>query len=448
MRRAVGGLWFYLADLDVDRVNRIVTRGSQCFTVAIPSGLLSASRSTIALLSLSHKTIDYIAVVSVVSRSSDLEAKAQIGPVVALESQAECGKVIASMPSKFRQYVAEPTQRVVSITPKTWAALLSATLKVAGMRPDAIKTLEGSARARSVTHREALPSSVRFERDAVALALEAYGGNAARKTYISSSVPVADAPFVNSLRHTGVRMIEDSAIIHDIVSFPGLDALIPCLVGGFQLHTERGVLTVLNANRTRVERTLGVDLVYYNHEFDSFVLVQYKRMTGDASPGYRPRADRNLRKELRRMREFAVSQDPFTSYDGYRLLRDPFYLKLCSPSAPGDWGGRMLPGMYFPIGLWDLLLASPASDGQRGGKVIGFDNAKRRFTNSQFARLLEQGWIGTVGADTVRVSDLISDQLDLGHSVIAASHEPRRLMGDYARDSQGRFAEDSDESAT
>jgi hypothetical protein len=41
-------------------------------------------------------------------------------------------------------------------------------------------------------------------------------------------------------------------------------------------------LTVINVNRSGVEHALGVDLVYYNHEFDSYVLVQYKRMKSRA----------------------------------------------------------------------------------------------------------------------------------------------------------------------
>lgn len=35
---------------------------------------------------------------------------------------------------------------------------------------------------------------------------------------------------------------------------------------------------VMNANRTPVERTLGVDLVYWNEQERAFVLVQYKKM--------------------------------------------------------------------------------------------------------------------------------------------------------------------------
>ena len=44
------------------------------------------------------------------------------------------------------------------------------------------------------------------------------------------------------------------------------------------LENARERLTIINCNRQKVEETPGVDLVYYNHTFKSFVMVQYKRM--------------------------------------------------------------------------------------------------------------------------------------------------------------------------
>src|SRR5215207_6209297 len=67
-------------------------------------------------------------------------------------------------------------------------------------------------------------------------------------------------------------------------------------IAEFQERDRR--LTVINVNRAGVEHALGVDLVYYNHEFESYVIVQYKRMTSRAdSSGYKFRPDKQLRKE-------------------------------------------------------------------------------------------------------------------------------------------------------
>jgi len=47
------------------------------------------------------------------------------------------------------------------------------------------------------------------------------------------------------------------------------------IVGSVVLHDHDEYLTILNCNRQPLEATLGVDLIYYNHRFDSFLLVQY-----------------------------------------------------------------------------------------------------------------------------------------------------------------------------
>lgn len=325
--------------------------------------------------------------------------------------------------------------------------MFAATLQSAGLSlTDATPVLE-AVKTRSPEYRAGLPPVIAFERDAVATALDAYGGSLVRRTYISSAPTADDAPFIRQLRHERVRYIEDGAIGHDIIAFPGLDALRPDIVGAFQLSTDKGVLTVLNANRTRVEMALGVDLVYYNHQFDSFVFVQYKMMAGDENPRYWPDGDKNLSSELARMRRFGSNSPAVPAYAEYRLSSAPFYLKLCKPSAPGDWGGRMLPGMYFPLDLWDAFMASPQSKGPRGGRVVSFDNATRRLNNSGFTRLLQHGWIGTSAPDGQRVNELLVNQLKAGRSVVAAAHAPRQGRTEYVRDTRGRFAEEIDDSA-
>ena len=74
------------------------------------------------------------------------------------------------------------------------------------------------------------------------------------------------------------------------------------VIGSVVLTDGNEYLTILNCNRQPLEQTLGVDLVYYSHRFDSFVLVQYKRMSeGKRGAEYRPRNDPSHEKELKRM---------------------------------------------------------------------------------------------------------------------------------------------------
>ncbi len=303
-------------------------------------------------------------------------------------------------------------------------------------------------KSRSTKARKALSETISFERDATATALEVFGGSTLRKKIISDTSPDNEAPFIAKLRHRDVNLIEDQQIAHDLISFPGLQALGQHLVGAVQLHTHQGTLTVINSNRTRIEKTLGVDLLYYNHACASFILVQYKRLTGNPNPVFRPNNDPNLERELERMRAFrGTSKSAASNYLSYRLNDNPFFLKLCKAQSSGDWNGRMLPGMYFPLDMWDLLMNTDYVKGPRGGQRVSFESAPRRLSNSEFTALVAKGWIGTNELDTERLNNLLVELLASNHSVVAAVQQPRSQHDDYCRDQFGRFQSADDDFA-
>lgn len=63
---------------------------------------------------------------------------------------------------------------------------------------------------------------------------------------------------------------------------------------------------MLNVNASKIENTLGCDLIYYTHRYDAYVLVRYKRLRrGSRDLAYRP--DKHLASELARMR--AITAD-------------------------------------------------------------------------------------------------------------------------------------------
>ena len=103
--------------------------------------------------------------------------------------------------------------------------------------------------------------------------------------------------------------------------------------------------------------------------------------------------------------------------------------------------------MYFPVGLWELLVRSPLVRGPRGGIAIGYESASRRFSNSEFTSLLSKGWLGTCGVDTDTISEILVESLGADHSIIAAVHDPSVKNVEYFRDRYGRFASADDEFA-
>lgn len=446
MSRRFGGIWITLSDIPADEVDHILKSGSGSFSLALPRTSLSEDSSCLALISYASESVEYLAVATAISKEFDFERKIQIGPVKEISRPILNSELIDSLPARFRKYLKMPTHRVAKIPPATWAELLNCFISKGWMSTHDIRNLKDIIHARSAKNRNSLPDAVVFERDAVATAFQVFGGSVARKTYISSSVPSPDAPFIQRLRHSNLDVIEDSMIQHDIISFPGLRALSPAIIGAIKLKTDSGTLTVLNANRTNIEKTLGVDLVYYNHQFESFVLVQYKRLSGK-EPVYRPKHDSSLSKQMNLMRNFEKGREKTkANYASFRLIENPFFFKLCKNQTPGDWNGRMLQGMYFPLILWELLLESPNIKGLGEAIVVGFHRAKRRFSNSDFTHLLSQGWLGTASVETKRIENILVQQLNAGHSVIAAIHEPKE-DSEYIRGSDGRFASNNDETA-
>jgi hypothetical protein len=160
-------------------------------------------------------------------------------------------------------------------------------------------------------------------------------------------------------------------------------------------------LRVTVADRQPLEEQTGADLIYFNETYNSFVIVQYKAMRresgGFVSPFiYRP--DKQLEKEITRMEAVNDVISEITSPDtlpAYRLNSDPFYLKLC-PNITLNLDERSLfKGMYFPLSYWRLLLKDPCTEGPRGGRIVTYDNAGRKFNSTEFIQLVSSGFIGS-----------------------------------------------------
>jgi hypothetical protein len=74
--------------------------------------------------------------------------------------------------------------------------------------------------------------------------------------------------------------------------------------------------------------------------------------------------------------------------------------------------------MYLPLGFWNVLIASEKTEGTRGGRVVSYDNIERHITNTQFISLAEKGWIGSRSMTSDKISGIIAELLENGHSII------------------------------
>ena len=107
----------------------------------------------------------------------------------------------------------------------------------------------------------------------------------------------------------------------------------------------------------------------------------------------------------------------------YRLGSDTFFFKLYANPSGAPSSDRLLKGMYFPLGYWTSLVASPEVRGPRGGVQITYDNAGRYLTNTHFVDLVGGGWVGSSPKSEKMINDVVAQALDARHSVTLATSQ-------------------------
>ncbi len=84
--------------------------------------------------------------------------------------------------------------------------------------------------------------------------------------------------------------IEDHLIDHDAQTMLGWLGRQTSHVSWTMLEGFGQRLLVVNANRTPAEKTLGVDIIYYNATRKSLIMVQYKKLSAAQKGFYYPTA--------------------------------------------------------------------------------------------------------------------------------------------------------------
>lgn len=266
-------------------------------------------------------------------------------------------------------------------------------------------------------------SIVREQRDAIALGLEIAGidsRDALGDDHGDLADPVAfGASFLNGWARR--RVSEPAMIRHDSTAFDGWLAE---QAQQFDAETFRDPrdparkVTVLYADKEALERQTGTDLLYYRHYRPGFILVQYKRMRSDrpgSTPTYYP--DPQLQTEIDRYRSLPVP-DAAASVEEWRLTEDAYFVKLVRDDVGKRAENRLVLGMYLPLGLVDLLL----HEGQDGRRPRGWsmESIDTYLSNTEFLHLAKQGYIGTRGATSEQLKELIGGSLDDGRGVVVA----------------------------
>lgn len=422
---------------------------NQQFTAVFDTTELSIPQAELALVSLEGETIDFVGLVRPGRRVATGQKTLSVSYLIPVGIEGK--SLLRSLAPKFASRINLGIDGVDRLPPGTWEALLNTIRSQGDQAVAAIRQTTDRVTHIRTLRRGSGEDLEEFERDAVATALEAWGGTRERKRVLRSTALPTDetAPFLSRLSSVSLR--EDPQIIHDAETLPGMTVARRYQIGIAVLENRQDRLTIINCNRQRLEETLGVDLVYYNHRFRSFVMVQYKRMKQAESGkhAYRPKSDASYKSELARMisvnKELqSVQGTKESGVNEFRLFRAPFFFKLCADRAKSALEEGMVSGMYVPLGLWRKLLKSTEVIGSRGGRVVTWENCTRRFNNSEFTSLLSHGWIGSSAAQSDSLGNIIEASLSAKKMIVYAATSRSTSKGDYLRDDVGRFAPDDD----
>ncbi|PWI10544.1 hypothetical protein DIZ27_11190 [Streptomyces sp. NWU339] len=201
--------------------------------------------------------------------------------------------------------------------------------------------------------------------------------------------------------------LEDHLVTHDTRAMLGWLSEATNHVAWREFREHGRTLLVANANRTPAEQALGCDIIFYNVTRHSLVLVQYKKLDAERGGVYYPNSDRNLAKELVRMRSLDRYAERHAGLaDEQRLDPSPSWIKLCHPRSVLPHTTEMIHGMYFSRRQFESLCDDARLKDGRGVR-FSYKNVPAYLDNTLFTRLVETGQIGTTGTST----DLVRQQV-------------------------------------
>ena len=267
----------------------------------------------------------------------------------------------------------------------------------------------------------AVRRTLAYQKDTIGTALTMAGLD---RTEFALWQPSTSSPasFLEGLPQVVLR--EDSMVVSDMMKVPGFNLVKTISYSAAIFQSDRVRLTVVLANHLPLEEQLGADLIYFNQTYKSFVVVQYKAM--ESTPGRRPGfrfPSEQLTTEIARMDEVnnILSSSPQNAVrHGFRLLENPFFLKLCPRVVLDPDNIGLLPGMYIPLDFWKLIEVDQAFVGPRGGRSVTFENLDRYFENTTFIALVANGWVGTNIDQTAILERIVAHVLQSGRSLTLA----------------------------
>jgi hypothetical protein len=235
------------------------------------------------------------------------------------------------------------------------------------------------------------------QRDGVGLSLDIAELDKGKVLKSLKAEKVDTAPSILDLLD-GLPIHERTLLEHDARIFEMLLGDVPSTSAMFSDGSEKSV-RVHVVDQRPIETVLGIDLIIYSTCYESFLLLQYKRMEKHGKDwSYRISPTSNINDQLDRMGAFrstasSMPPSPATLWS-YRLHDGPFYFKFCEQFRPDARDDSLIKGITMPESHLREFLALPEAKGSGGGLSVGYDNCPRYLSNTEFIQLARVGWIG------------------------------------------------------
>ena len=396
----------------------------------------------VALISFSQSNIDFIALAKKGNRVVTAKSRIEFSNLISLDS-IPIQSIEKELKSSVRNHFIRSSQGSGSrVPPKTWQSVISIIKKLRPKQASEIDRLLSIKEISRFTLKGVAAEIILQEREALGIALDIFDiSHQLRKEVLGGWSPnledvtdLSEETFEGSLKTppqgrasflSGIPkrcFQEESAIQHDLINWGGMTGVHEAGYSRFQKGDRS--LDVIYANRNALEKTTGVDLIYFNEVYNSFVLVQYKLMkdrSKDDSVMYRP--DDQLAEELQRMDEFVsfyYQENEILCHEDYRLCDDGFMLKFVPNNGVQPATSELIKGMYVTRKYTRFLMSDNGPKGKQGGKIIDFKNSPRYLTNTEFSNFVNRGWIGTRGIHSEALKNLIKQYYETGNAVLVA----------------------------
>lgn len=395
----------------------------------------------IAFFSFNMKTIEYISLARKRSKVVTSKNKIEFTEIVNLNS-IEISEINKRMEKSIQNYFIKSSQgNGEKLTKKTFQELIEI---IKTLRPELREDIDFLLNKKILIDKKFndIKKTEIFlqEKDALGTALDIFSGNNQLRKEVfntwsnnNESILQENSYFkglnkneykfknrLSFLSHEKKSLSEEDTLQHDLFNWPGMSSK---HISGHTTFSD-GIkkLDVFYANRNALEKTIGVDLIYYNERYNSFVLIQYKLMEKELE-GFIYRPDKQFDDEINRMNNFnskIALLNTINRDEDMRLNNNGFMFKLTPNKNFEPIGEELISGMYLTLDYTNFLMGSNGPKGKKGGKLISYQNSPRYLNNTDFMRLVSQGFIGTNNIQSTKIQELIKEFYETNRAVIFA----------------------------